>query len=228
VLRQGSQCVTKAVEATIPSATQSSSLTQLANPEVMMQNVTDSSEITSSVITGNNTETAESIRPRNETDPYYLSIIKAESSLELDLSNSQERLRKMRIEEQEVIKVFSLTTEGIGAVIAWMQSIQRMLWPVSAEDVESGRPTGINSGDLPVGVLAAVTESKKYYIDEVEDVLIVVEYFKWMSWCYHCLDLIRGPPTLRELTQLCNMAKGLRFADEKIVKAIQAILTRAT
>ena len=105
-----------------------------------------------------------------------------------------------------------------------MVVVQSLLWPKSKEDEDAGRPL-INS--LPTGVLTCIESANRHGFDKVYDVRIIIEGFRWMTWCYQCLTILRLPPTSRQLKKLCDTANACRHFDAKIVKIIKEIYSRA-
>jgi hypothetical protein len=63
--------------------------------------------------------------------------------------------------------------------------------------------------------------------NSVEDVLLVVDAFRWMSWCNICLKILRCPPSTEFLRKLIDCAKPLRVTDDKVLKLLTGILSRA-
>jgi hypothetical protein len=106
-----------------------------------------------------------------------------------------------------------------------MNKIKVLLWPSSSEDINLGAPS--LSGELPEGIRLAAVEADSLGISKVEDVIYVVQCFLWMGWCYRCMHSIRGPICTNELRRLINAARNIKFYDDRIVKILLVILTRA-
>jgi len=66
-------------------------------------------------------------------------------------------------------------------------------------------------------------------IDQVEDVINLLEYFRWMNWCSLTFHALHDPGSLttRAWKRLLDAAKGLKFPDEKLIKVLSGILARA-
>ena len=62
---------------------------------------------------------------------------------------------------------------------------------------------------------------------QIEDVVVALDAFRWMSWCHLCLHLLRVPPTTPALRRLLEAAKPLQCTDDKILKLLNGILQRA-
>lgn len=79
---------------------------------------------------------------------------------------------------------------------------------------------------LPPAVIGLQRRAVEMNIANIEDVAIVLDAFRWMSWCSLGLYLLRFPapsPLLRRFLA----ARPQRCCDEKIVRHLQAIMTRA-
>ena len=64
-------------------------------------------------------------------------------------------------------------------------------------------------------------------ISNIEDVQLVLDAFRWMSWCSISLNLLRCPPTTVALRRLTDSASHLRLSDDKVVKLLSGISSRA-
>ena len=127
-----------------------------------------------------------------------------------------------------------------------MKAMQKVLWPTSSADLESGRPLGpehpkqdhrlgfdrFNKSDchyvlLPDGMCTAADAAISLEIDKVEDVITILDCFRWISWCNISLHLMRVPPTTMALKKIVDVTKLLRMVDDRIIKVFTNILTRA-
>jgi hypothetical protein len=160
---------------------------------------------------------------------------------------------KSQMEKETLTRAITLETQLHREIFRWMQAMQELLWPSSDEQVALGRPVGpasgaINGGGggndksvleynrgllaylscmLPIGVVHMQRAATLVGIAAIEDVLSVLEAFKWMSWINLCLHFLRFPPTTPALKKLLDAAKPLRYADDKIIKALTGVLQRA-
>ncbi len=145
------------------------------------------------------------------------------SELKGSISTVRTRLNRARKEENELNTFFFLSLAGRYHVTEWMSAMQKILWPSNdAEDI-LGRP--VEEG-LPIGVVIHMEAAKTLGIQDFCDVLQLEEYFKWMAWCYQCLTRLRSPPKSSELKRLLVEGKKCKMAEEKIVKAVGAMLNR--
>jgi hypothetical protein len=183
------------------------------------------------------------------------STVKAQSTQDLlstvkvyrdDIASYEKRVSKL---DQELIELSSnMELEGSRrfAIIEWMKAMQKVLWPTSSADLESGRPLGpehprddhklgfdrfVQADNryvlLPDGMCTAADAAISLEIDKVEDVLTILDCFRWMSWCNVSLHLIRVPPTSVALKKVVDVTKLLRMVDDKIIKVFANILSRA-
>ncbi len=151
---------------------------------------------------------------------------KVNMSYSTELAHSQEKIRKMRQEESGVMKLFSQST-NFTHVTHWMSSANALLRPQTIEEHDQGRPIAKPFHILPTGVNQIIQTAKSKKIYDFEDVFVVCEYFRWISWCYQCIYLLREPPSIKQLADFVNVAKSIQCADERIVKVLQTIHTRA-
>ena len=80
---------------------------------------------------------------------------------------------------------------------------------------------------LSYGMCNALDAARMLRIQEVVDVDTTMEAFRWMSWCYRCLHVLRIPPATHTLKRLLACCKPFKLADEKVVKAVGGILSRS-
>jgi hypothetical protein len=80
---------------------------------------------------------------------------------------------------------------------------------------------------LSYGMCNALDAARMLRIQDVVDVDTTMEAFRWMSWCYRCLHVLRIPPATHTLKRLLACCKPFKLADEKVVKAVGGILSRS-
>lgn len=80
---------------------------------------------------------------------------------------------------------------------------------------------------LTYGMCNALDAARMLRIQEVVDVDTTMEAFRWMSWCFRCLHVLRIPPATHTLKRLLVCCKPFKLADEKVVKAVSGILSRS-
>ena len=56
--------------------------------------------------------------------------------------------------------------------------------------------------------------------------VIVIDAFRWMTWCNLCLQAIRAPPRTAILRRLVTATRNLKVTDDKIIKLLGNILTK--
>jgi hypothetical protein len=150
---------------------------------------------------------------------------KKEHTLRTEIESLLLKLARIKAEEEELLSYFTLTLQQRYQLNDWMMSLQCLLWPKTPEEVEYGRPllTG-----LPVGIIHAIDQANKFGLEKVHDVRVIVDGFRWMTWCFQCLTILRLPPTSKQLKKLLDAAANCRFADDKVLKIIYGISQRAT
>lgn len=129
-----------------------------------------------------------------------------------DVATYEKRVSKLGQELDDLSSNIVLEGSRRFAIIEWMKAMQKVLWPTSSADLESGRPLGPEHPRddhklgfdrfiqvdnryvlLPDGMCTAADAAISLEIDKVEDVLTILDCFRWMSWCNVALHLIRVP-----------------------------------
>ena len=137
----------------------------------------------------------------------------------------KQSLKRNQAEEKEVQATMQLEHNRSSDISQWMESLKAVLWPSSADEHSLGAP--LPTGDLPIGVKRAAVEAERLGISKVEDVVYVLQCFLWMGWCFRCSMSIRGPISTNELRRLVNASRSIKFYDDRIVKILVGVLTRA-
>jgi hypothetical protein len=150
---------------------------------------------------------------------------KKEKAIRSEIESLLLKLSRIKGEEEELLSFFTLTIQQRYQLNDWMGGIQCLLWPKSPEEEDAGRP--LLSG-FPNGLLNSVEYANKLGLEKVHDVKVIIDGFRWMTWCYQCLIVLRLPPTSRQLKQLIDSAATCKLADEKIVKILSGISLRAS
>eukprot|EP01038_Epipyxis_sp_PR26KG_P010367 gene10367-13929_t len=143
-------------------------------------------------------------------------------------------------------------------VMQWMNMMQTVIWPATPEQISLSHPLGPNpnnshnsnedrrdkamnyhdivchclhhlqTGLLPIALQYCSENATSMGISNIEDVMAVLDAFKWMSWCNLCLHIMRFPANTITLKKLVEEARNIRTADDKIIKFVSTILNRAT
>jgi hypothetical protein len=87
--------------------------------------------------------------------------------------------------------------------------------------------TPISKTFLPYGMSNALDAAIMLGISDLDDVVTIIEAFRWMSWCFFCINVLRIPPASHSLRRLLDAAKSFKLADEKIIRFIAGMLSRA-
>ena len=173
-------------------------------------------------------------------DTTYIDRIRRELEL------AKLRLNESRADEQECIKQRALEENKREEIQNWMISIQAILWPSTPEEIEAGRPLGQDNPPgftllqphpsldhlkllrslVPDIIRKTAQDAIDYGIDRIEDVNLVLEAFRWMSWCNLCLHGLRAPLSTRALKRLLDASSTLR-ADERVIRVLNGIASRA-
>lgn len=137
----------------------------------------------------------------------------------------KQSFKRNQTEEKEVQAMIQLEQSRSSEISDWMESFKDIIWPSSSDTRILGAP--LPTGELPVGVKKAAVEAERLGISKVEDVVYVLQCFLWMGWCFRCLISIRGPISTNELRRLVNASRSIKFYDDRIVKILVGVLTRA-
>ena len=174
----------------------------------------------------------------------------------VELEEARQRLQRARGDEGELTKQFEFEQSKREYVVEWMTGMQMVIWPSNAEEAQFGSPLGmvlvstsaaavthgrvdveavfyevsnhLKGPLLPDFLQEASNAALTLNIDRVEDVVYVIEAFKYMSWCNLCLQAMRMPMSTNVMRKLGEAARPLRLAEERIVKFFAQNLVRAT
>jgi hypothetical protein len=160
-----------------------------------------------------------------ETNYMISNLDKKEKALRTEIDSLLLKFMRVKGEEEELMAFFTLNLQHRYQLNEWMISVQSLLWPKSKEEEDAGRPLLNN---LPSGVLACIDAVNKLGLDKIHDVRVIIDGFRWLTWCFQCLTVLRLPPTTKQLKKLYDNASTCKLADEKVVKAISGMSSRAT
>jgi hypothetical protein len=167
-----------------------------------------------------------------------------------ELEEARRRLARSRSEEADSRNRRYLEDHMLEDCQDWMHVLQRVFWPNDKEAITAGYPLGLahfttpryksvlfqpvgkNDDQLlkqmvPDAIRRAAEAAVALNIDKVDDVVETVEHFRWMSWCHVTLQLLRAPMTTNGLRRILESGRPMRFADERILKLLQHISTKA-
>ena len=98
---------------------------------------------------------------------------------------------------------------------------------LKASTVDTAVTNGTSKELLSYGMRNALDLASILGILAIPDVEAVLESFRWMSWCALCLHILRIPPATYQLSLLLKVVKKLKIVDDKVVKLISGIYSRA-
>lgn len=142
-------------------------------------------------------------------------------------SQQEERVLRAKKEESDYSAVVVEEYSKKSVIVEWMLAMQGFLWPETQEEYVLGVPKVSDCGYLPIGLRSAIECAQLSNISHFDDVIHIIESFLWMNWCNYTLAVLRGPPNTSSLKFLIALAAPLKYADDKFIKALRGILTRA-
>lgn len=80
---------------------------------------------------------------------------------------------------------------------------------------------------LPPSVQNLYDKANAWQISQVEDVVMVKDAFRWLSWCNLVLHVLRYPASTPLLRHVLDETKSMRVVDDKIVKLLSQVLSKA-
>jgi hypothetical protein len=139
------------------------------------------------------------------------------STLEKEIEFVKSGIERSTVELVNAKKTVTDESGKITHIIQWMLMLQKIVWPVNEETLSFGIPLGSRLGFtdpirpnvcpddcertlltslltknlLPDGLMTMAHTAIAMNIQDVEDVLLCVDAFRWMSWCNICLHLLR-------------------------------------
>lgn len=174
------------------------------------------------------------------------SVIKTISA---ELDQARERHEQSSVEEAAHSELTELEGSRQPEVIVWMQKIQAVMWPANSKDQDLGRPCGrdvipqeqsftvedvqdralahLRTNLLPAYLFEMARSGINAGIGDIEDIVTVIEAFRWMSWCNVTLQVIRIPLTTVLLRKLVTAGEGLKMHDEKLLRFFRFLNMRA-
>jgi len=178
--------------------------------------------------------------------------VKRFDSLRLELVECGKRTAEAKKEENNNNAQAVLEVDKAALMIAWMSKVSSILWPSTKAEETAGLPKGeepsftqlTDSADyvdalsavvsrtmsaplLPDAVCKLANLAIAQQIDSSEDVLAIVEAFRWMSWCSVLLRTLRHPPTSVALRKLVDVGKSISNNDDRIVRFLQNVVLRS-
>jgi hypothetical protein len=152
--------------------------------------------------------------------------------LEEDIVTARARLTKALQEEIEIKKFYTLDMEGRLAWNQWMVMIRDMLWsngfPSSPANCSSSGNGGVGRIPIEAQILHATHRARELGIIDFPDVVNILNSFRWVSFCYLATNLLRGPPTVKQIETLLLVTKKLKigYMDEKMIRSITGLMNR--
>lgn len=80
---------------------------------------------------------------------------------------------------------------------------------------------------LPASVQNLYDKATAWQISQVDDVVMVKDAFRWLSWCSLVLHVLRYPASTPLLRSVLEETKSMRVVDDKILKLLSQILNKA-
>ncbi len=80
---------------------------------------------------------------------------------------------------------------------------------------------------LPASVQNLYDKATAWQISQVDDVIMVKDAFRWLSWCNLVLHVLRYPASTPLLRSVLEETKTMRVVDDKILKLLSQILNKA-
>ena len=199
---------------------------QISNPSLHKTVITDSLQLLTAS-PDNSSSPSPTPTPVHQlpldTSLVVLNLEKKETALRAEMESILLKLARIKAEEEEILSFFTLTLHQRFQLNDWMIGVQSLLWPKTSAEEDAGRPL---LDSLPIGIVHAGEQAIKCGLDKVHDVRMVVDGFRWMTWCFQCLEILRLPPTSRQMKRLLDAACNCRFADDKVLKIISGISQR--
>jgi hypothetical protein len=140
---------------------------------------------------------------------------KCESRLAALAENTEQRLKQNDIEDSNMI---SLRT--------WCIRVRSLvLVPSSDELARQSLPN--QEGPLSGPMLSLIGEAEKFGLKNFEDVGVIVNGFKCLSWSLRAMSILARQPSVAEIESLVNEASSIELPDEKAVRMLKVMANRA-
>lgn len=167
------------------------------------------------------------------------------------IMDCKSRLERTKAEEDHLIRQAEVEHTHKSSAAEWMHAMQGVMWPLNQDDLEIGRPASIinltpNSplevhyspesmglaasvlpAGMPKGMTNAYEAARALGVDEIDDVTEVFEAFRYMSWLSITLQCLRRPLPTAAYRILLEAAKPLKWVDERLMKSLTGLASRA-
>lgn len=173
------------------------------------------------------TEDASSIN--EETSQLHDSQIELESKLlklQTSINKCESRLSKLAESAEMRIKQTEMEDSNMMGLRTWSIRVRSMvLIPSSDELANQSRPN--QDGSLSKPMLSLIQEAEKFGLKGFEDVNIVANGFRCMSWSLRATSLLARQPSVTEIESLVEDASSLALPDEKGLRMLKSMSGRA-
>ena len=148
------------------------------------------------------------------------------SKIEEDIEAARAKLNKALSDEVDIKKFYSLDIQGRLAWNQWMVLVRDMLWMHSAPSTSD--TTTLDRIPIQPNILHAIQRAQELEIIDFPDVVSIFTSFRWVSFCYLVVNLLRGPPTVKQIDSLLSLSKRLKigYLDEKLMKSFAGLMNR--
>jgi len=166
-----------------------------------------------------------------------------------ELEDARKRLEASLRDEATANELVELELSHQKEIVSWMQKVQIALWPSNIKEADYGRPCGrdvipathsfsveevqeramnhMRTNLLPPYIFDLARHGIEAGIGDIEDIVTVVEAFRWMSWCNVTMQVMRLPITTILLRKLISASEGLKMVDDKLLRFFRNLNLRS-
>jgi PHD-finger len=143
------------------------------------------------------------------------------------LKQAKERLDSVSTQSRERKLLEAREDEMSSSLRRWFLRVRSLvLLPSQTSLAEAARPAfGMLLSPPMVDV---VKDACLLGISDLPDVQVMINCFKCLSWSLSSLEVINRKPSLHEISTLVSMVTNVRLPDEKALKTMKFMLSRAT
>lgn len=143
------------------------------------------------------------------------------------LKQAKERADLVSIQSKERKLLEAREDDMSSSLRRWFLRVRSLVLLPSKESLaEAARPVFGKLVSPPM--VSVITDAHRLGISDLPDVHTMINCFKCLSWSLSTLEVIGRKPSISEISALVAMVSGFKLPDEKALKTLKFMLSRAT
>ncbi|CAB9497258.1 Nucleosome-remodeling factor subunit [Seminavis robusta] len=172
----------------------------------------------------NSSEQAEKPKPQPKLTPEEAQA-KIQKCLDT-IRKCNDRLSLLSKQTEEKKEIMAQEDAKASLLRNWFLRVRSLvLFPRSDEGAEQSRP--LKDGSASFIMQSLIKNAQDLAIANLTDVAATINGFHCLSWCILASTTLARKPMYRDVELLVSLAKPLKFSEEKAIRVLRGILTRA-